>query len=452
MSDEIQRVNYYDRELLRGFDFTADQTYHIEMRRRMNLALHLRGIACGLELMAVADTGDQYCVNPGIAIDGYGREIVLFDRYVLSDDDFRAAKIRSNDTYAVCISYGRQLATPPSAGYNTCGIPGQYTRWVESPTVQLVKGMPVLPDPPLPTDPLSDDPDASPWPVFLGLINLTVAADGTVSATPPPGGTPPATSAITTAAGRREYVGVRAQRIDAPAAIPPAPASGPPPDPTIYIDSGLPVVVEANLQAEQNLLVGTDFAVDQPKVLNPPSDPNFLNATATGYAKVANYLFVQGNIYTAVPAGTNPSAPGGGQWVSLADFVSTTVPEIQVTNGLYLDVTGPQPPNFSVAAKKLTSVSKADILVALAGIDWLNYASFNKWYVGLTTANPTDDIMLKVLGQYVGPTAGTKNSCDFSLSWAVTPSVTLSPPPPPPPPPALNVKGLTINYMIVFYP
>src|SRR5271166_5717216 len=107
MSSQIQRLLYYDRELLRGFDFTDEQSYHLEMRRRLNLALHLTGIASGLELMAIADTGDQYCqycVNPGMAIDGYGREIVLFDRYILSDDDFRTAHIKVGGSYAVCIS------------------------------------------------------------------------------------------------------------------------------------------------------------------------------------------------------------------------------------------------------------------------------------------------------------------------------------------------------------
>ena len=44
MSSPIERVRYYEGEYLRSADFDAEQSYHIEMRRRMNHALHLHGI------------------------------------------------------------------------------------------------------------------------------------------------------------------------------------------------------------------------------------------------------------------------------------------------------------------------------------------------------------------------------------------------------------------------
>ena len=134
-----------------------------------------------------------------MAIDGYGREIVLFDRYILSDDDFRTAHIKVGGSYAVCISYDRRPATPPSAGYNNCGLTGEYTRWVEQPTIQILDNLPDLGDPKLPTDPIPDDPATSSWPVFLGWIYVAVSATGGVSI-----------SKITTARGQRQYVGVSA--------------------------------------------------------------------------------------------------------------------------------------------------------------------------------------------------------------------------------------------------
>src|SRR5204863_3308665 len=81
MANNIERLNYYEREYLRSFDFIAEQNYHMEMRRRLNLALHLWGIVEGLDVKlgeVVAGAPAQYYISPGMAIDAYGREIFLF--------------------------------------------------------------------------------------------------------------------------------------------------------------------------------------------------------------------------------------------------------------------------------------------------------------------------------------------------------------------------------------
>ena len=51
MSTDIERLRYYERQYLQSSDFTDEQTYHLEMRRRLNLALHLWGIVKGLQLL-----------------------------------------------------------------------------------------------------------------------------------------------------------------------------------------------------------------------------------------------------------------------------------------------------------------------------------------------------------------------------------------------------------------
>ena len=72
-----ERPRYYEGEYLRAFDFDAEQSYHLEMRRRLNLALHLWGIVEGLELLMGADEADgtkgQAYISAGIAIDAYRR-------------------------------------------------------------------------------------------------------------------------------------------------------------------------------------------------------------------------------------------------------------------------------------------------------------------------------------------------------------------------------------------
>ena len=88
MSNQIERLRYYDGEYLRSYDFTAEQAYHIEMRRRLNHRLHLHGIVYGLEIQQDQDSPPQppyfYSILPGMAIDHSGREIFVPAPYPLS--------------------------------------------------------------------------------------------------------------------------------------------------------------------------------------------------------------------------------------------------------------------------------------------------------------------------------------------------------------------------------
>ena len=72
---DIKRMRYFDQQLLVLKDFTDEQDYHREMRRRHNQALHTTGVASGLD---VTKTGaKEVTVTAGMAIDSQGQEIVL---------------------------------------------------------------------------------------------------------------------------------------------------------------------------------------------------------------------------------------------------------------------------------------------------------------------------------------------------------------------------------------
>jgi hypothetical protein len=72
---DIKRMRYFDQQLLVLKDFTDEQDYHREMRRRHNQALHTTGVASGLD---VTKTGaKEVTVKAGMAIDNQGQEIVL---------------------------------------------------------------------------------------------------------------------------------------------------------------------------------------------------------------------------------------------------------------------------------------------------------------------------------------------------------------------------------------
>lgn len=72
----VKRLNYFQGEFLREGDFRDEQQYHLNMRRYHNQVLHTWGIADGLVVTPV--TGEnKITVTKGMAIDGWGREIIL---------------------------------------------------------------------------------------------------------------------------------------------------------------------------------------------------------------------------------------------------------------------------------------------------------------------------------------------------------------------------------------
>ena len=77
MSDDVtKRMNYFDRQFLHKEDFQVEQAYHIDRHRRHNRALHVAGVAAGMDV--TGRPGDStVTINPGMAIDPDGRDIVL---------------------------------------------------------------------------------------------------------------------------------------------------------------------------------------------------------------------------------------------------------------------------------------------------------------------------------------------------------------------------------------
>ncbi|GAA4609829.1 hypothetical protein BJY16_007528 [Actinoplanes octamycinicus] len=152
MADEIKRVHYFDHQFLRETDFTAEQEYHLEQRRRHQRLQHTWGIAEGLTLTTVAG-GSRVTVTAGAAVDGNGRELVLPHNAQTAD-----LSGSGGQTLFVTLAYDEQQTDSTSE----TGVTGN-TRWTELPVVD------VSPDPP-------DDPSLT-----LILGRATVANDGTIS-------------------------------------------------------------------------------------------------------------------------------------------------------------------------------------------------------------------------------------------------------------------------------
>ena len=77
------RVSYFPGQLLGPDDFTDEQDYHRGKHHRLSRLAVGSGVLCGLGVTATGD--GQVVVEPGIAIDPLGREIVLTAEHVLAD-------------------------------------------------------------------------------------------------------------------------------------------------------------------------------------------------------------------------------------------------------------------------------------------------------------------------------------------------------------------------------
>jgi hypothetical protein len=418
----IDRVHYEERQYLRSFDFIAEQTYHLEMRRRLNLALHLWGIVDGLELAkGPLDPAlpDQCFIRAGMAIDGFGREILLVRPYTLSQLDIVSNRIKDAGEYAVWIAYQRALETPPSAGYRLCDVKDQYTRWRESSRIIVTNA----PPPTLPaqvTDDLSDDPGKKPWFVRLGTATVTMV-----------------TGELTFTDARsdnRVYIGLRAQRVVAPVASLPATTA----------DSSLPISVEADLQERKNLLVMKDVAdvfVDPAKVKPPPGVSPF--PTAEGNVLVAGDVFLRGNLYKFLK-GSDPSKD---QWLALKEYFKQLLPDIQVgTTEVVPVITVPGNTVTGTQAVQLTTAlvtsGPPKVTFGIGGVKSPNTNNFFTWLTNVIDLNQEAKltITLGTMTAVPGPT----NTWNVPFNWEVGPTASGTTP--------LPLTSFVLNYTAIFFP
>lgn len=102
----IKRLHYFDHQFLVEPDFTDEQKYHLEMRRRLNRLLHTFGIAEGLE---VAKSASQaVTVRRGTAIDRGGQEMI-----VEADQEVDLAAFSAGAVVFITIAYQEQETDRP---------------------------------------------------------------------------------------------------------------------------------------------------------------------------------------------------------------------------------------------------------------------------------------------------------------------------------------------------
>ena len=126
------RVRFQEGQVLQARDLNDEQAYRLVQRRRHNISMHGWGIVRGLELEINA--GGAVVVCPGMAIDGYGRELLLIEPFTVP---FESLNKCPEANIAVTLRYHREPVTPLQRGAYPCG-PGQHSRWHEETRVCLL--------------------------------------------------------------------------------------------------------------------------------------------------------------------------------------------------------------------------------------------------------------------------------------------------------------------------
>ena len=73
----MERVRFFDGQLLTATDFEAEQRYHLEKRRLHNRMLHRFGVVDGLGVSVPDGAEAAVIVSPGFALDRRGNEIIV---------------------------------------------------------------------------------------------------------------------------------------------------------------------------------------------------------------------------------------------------------------------------------------------------------------------------------------------------------------------------------------
>ena len=103
MSESLKRNNYFSAGVPTAEEFQTDQQYFLEKLRRHNRALHGFGVVYGLKTRR---QGTQIVVEPGLALDCGGNEIVVAE---VVKTELPAEPAESTSVY-LCLRYAERCA------------------------------------------------------------------------------------------------------------------------------------------------------------------------------------------------------------------------------------------------------------------------------------------------------------------------------------------------------
>lgn len=131
--NRITRVHYFERQYLGAQDFNDEQAYHVAMRRRHNITQHSWGIVRGLEL-EFNEKDNAFVVRPGVAVDGFGRELILFEPRQYEVNVFDTT---GSDKVDLWLEYRKRSNQSSAAQLCPVDEDAAYDRWLELPEIVL---------------------------------------------------------------------------------------------------------------------------------------------------------------------------------------------------------------------------------------------------------------------------------------------------------------------------
>lgn len=128
----FERNRYFYGKLLSVDDFETEQKYFNDKRRTINRFLFGSGVVCGLNVVEVDD--ESISVEPGLALDFAGREIVIDEPVIKRVVDLEGYDGRNRDTgfYYLCLEYQEEAAELMHNVAGTTGRSGgEYNKYKE---------------------------------------------------------------------------------------------------------------------------------------------------------------------------------------------------------------------------------------------------------------------------------------------------------------------------------
>ncbi len=138
---DIKRLRYYTYQYLQKPDFRDEQFYHVDMRRRLNKTLRSYGIIEGFTLKLEKDNNKKIIkVNPGIAVDEEGREIILDEEMKIFEEP-----LQSNSILRIVVEYYEEPSNEPLPPFNINNLEpddeaegGDNMRYHENPKFSII--------------------------------------------------------------------------------------------------------------------------------------------------------------------------------------------------------------------------------------------------------------------------------------------------------------------------
>jgi hypothetical protein len=161
-----ERVRFFAGQLMTEADFTAEQAYHRAKHRSHNRYLHGSGVVCGLQVEATKPASSSVVVQPGVAIDCCGREILVVDPVVVEPRAL-LEKGRKRGRIYLTLSYG-ETAVEPIAAPDCDDTQSDSSRIRESARIGATRTRPVEPTASADRCPVCEQPE-----VLLAVLELS---------------------------------------------------------------------------------------------------------------------------------------------------------------------------------------------------------------------------------------------------------------------------------------